>query len=103
VTKIDCEDCSTRFEGRFDIPLLLKLSEDDMRFIIDFVKCSGSLKEMASMQNISYPTLRNRLNVLIEAVEKLEPATEASKISILKLIEEGKISAAMAVNMLKKI
>lgn len=42
VVKIECIDCNTKFEGQFEIPALLKLSEDDLQFILDFVKCSGS-------------------------------------------------------------
>lgn len=103
VTKIECEDCGTKFEGRFDIPLLLKLNDDDLQFIIDFVKCSGSLKEMAAIQQVSYPTLRNRLNSLIDSIGQTELHNETSKVKILKLLEEGQISATEAANMLKKI
>src|SRR3990167_525752 len=103
VAKVECEDCGTKFEGKFEIPLLLKLTEDDLRFILDFVKCSGSLKEMASIQQVSYHTLRNRLNVLIEMIEQIELQHESSKVNVLKLLEDGKISAIEAANMLKKI
>lgn len=103
VEKIDCEDCNTKFEGKFDIPALLKLPEDDLQFIIDFVKCSGSLKEMANIQDVSYPTLRNRLNHLIDSIEQLELKQESSKTSVLQLLEEGKITAKEAAAMLKKL
>lgn len=72
VVKIECSDCNTRFEGQFEISALLKLPEDDLQFILDFVKCSGSLKDMAAIQKVSYPTLRNRLNALIENLENME-------------------------------
>lgn len=101
--KIDCSNCHTRFEGKFDIPSLLKLPDEDLQFIFDFVKCSGSLKEMAAKQNISYPTLRNRLNLLIESIENLEIEKEGSKTRILQLLEEGKISAKEAAKMLQKV
>jgi hypothetical protein len=103
VSKIECEVCQTKFEGSFDIPALLKFSESDLHFILNFVKCSGSLKEMAIQQNVSYPTLRNRLNTLIEAIEKLEIKTKGSKLEILQLLEKGKISASDAAKMLKKL
>lgn len=103
VTKIECLGCNTIFEGKFDIPSLLKLPEEDLQFIFDFVKCSGSLKEMAAKQNVSYPTLRNRLNALIDNLESLEIKKEGSKEKILQLLEEGKISAKDAAKMLHKI
>lgn len=101
--KIDCTDCNTKFEGKFDIPSLLKLAEDDLQFIFDFVKCSGSLKDMATIQKVSYPTLRNRLNSLINTIENLEIEREGSRTQILKLLEEGKLSAKEAAKMLKKL
>ncbi len=103
VTKIECVGCNTIFEGKFDIPSLLKLSVEDLGLILDFVKCSGSLKEMAAKQNVSYPTLRNRLNALIETIESLEVNIQGSKAEILQLLEEGKISAKDAAKMLQKL
>lgn len=103
VVKIECTDCHTTFEGKFEIPLLLKLPEEDLQFIFDFVKCSGSLKDMAAKQNVSYPTLRNRLNALIDSLENLNIQKEGSKEEILQLLEAGKISAKVAANMLKKL
>lgn len=103
LTKIECTDCHTLFSGQFDIPVLLKLSEEDIRFITDFVKCSGSLKEMGSLQQVSYPTLRNRLNGLIEALEQLESTSGYSKDDILQLVEDGKITAQEAADLLRKL
>lgn len=103
VTKIECQDCATQFAGVFEIPVLLKLQEEDLQFVLDFVKCSGSLKEMAAKQGISYPTLRNKLNALIELLNHIDLQLENSKEEILKLVEAGKISAAEAAKMLNKL
>lgn len=103
VSKIKCANCDTTFEGKFEIPNLLKLSDDDLQFIMDFVKCSGALKDMARKYNVSYPTLRNRLNALIEAVENLETNHSNSKNEILRLLEKGEIDAKDAAKMLQKL
>ena len=103
VTNIQCVDCKTVFSGQFEMPTLLKLSQDDLQFVVDFVKCSGSLKEMAAKQNVSYPTLRNRLNTLIEVLEHLDIQQESSKAAILQMVEDGKISAKDAAKMLMKL
>ncbi len=102
--KIECSDCLTTFDGKFDIPVLLKLSEENLKFILDFVKCSGSLKEMAKQQGVSYPTLRNRLNELIDEVEILQSNQQMrSKTEILELLEQGKISAKEAAKLLQQL
>ena len=45
------------------------LSEEDLAFIKRFVLASGSLKEMAKAYRISYPTVRLRLDRLIQKIE----------------------------------
>lgn len=103
VSKIKCEECDTTFEGKFELHPLMKLSDDNLQFVLDFVKCSGSLKEMATKQGVSYPTLRNQLNQLIENVEVLSSNTKQSKENVLQLLEAGKISAKDAAKMLQKL
>lgn len=48
------------------------LSEEDLAFIKRFVLASGSLKEMAKAYRISYPTVRLRLDRLIEKIKVVE-------------------------------
>lgn len=65
-----CPSCETRVDGDYPLPRLMQLPDDDIAFICDFVKCSGSLKEMAQKLGQSYPTVRNRLDDIIEALNK---------------------------------
>ncbi len=48
------------------------LSDEDLAFIKRFVLASGSLKELAQAYGISYPTVRLRLDRLIEKIKVLE-------------------------------
>jgi hypothetical protein len=48
------------------------LEDEDLSFIKRFVLASGSLKELASFYRISYPTVRLRLDRLIEKVKLLD-------------------------------
>ena len=45
-----------------------RLSEEDVSFVKRFVLASGSLKAMADAYGISYPTVRLRLDRLIERI-----------------------------------
>ena len=49
-----------------------KLSEEDASFIQRFVLASGSLKDLAKAYGISYPTVRLRLDRLIEKIKVLD-------------------------------
>ncbi len=45
------------------------LTEEDLAFVKRFVLASGSLKEMAAVYGVSYPTVRLRLDRLIEKIK----------------------------------
>lgn len=55
------------------------LSEQDQAFIRRFVLCSGSLKELARAYDVSYPTIRLRLDRLIAKIEILEEQESLSE------------------------
>ena len=70
VRRLECAECGTAVEGRFELPVLAGLPPEDQEFILSLLKASGSLKELAARYGISYPTVRNRLDSLIEKVER---------------------------------
>ena len=72
VKVLGCPECQTEVNGDYDLPALLRLSKDELEFILSFVKNSGSLKEMSKEMGLSYPTIRNYLNELIEKIGELE-------------------------------
>lgn len=48
---------------------ILELDNNDLEFIRKFILNSGSLKSLAKEYKISYPTVRLRLNNLIQKIE----------------------------------
>jgi hypothetical protein len=48
------------------------LPPEEQEFILEFIKASGSLKEMAAILKVSYPTVRNRLDEIIEKLKQNE-------------------------------
>jgi hypothetical protein len=73
VKRLRCERCETEVEGNYNLPVLASLSPEEQEFIFQFVLTSGSLKEMASLLKVSYPTVRNRLDEIIEKLKSSEP------------------------------
>jgi hypothetical protein len=72
VKKLVCQQCDTEVDGLFNFPVLASLSQEDQAFILDFVKAGGSLKEMSSQMKLSYPTIRNQLDEIIERIKMLQ-------------------------------
>src|ERR1700742_296944 len=48
------------------------MEEEDLAFIKRFILFSGSLKELAAAYNVTYPTLRLRLDRLIAKINVVE-------------------------------
>lgn len=67
------------------IPLWIsKLEEEDLEFIRKFVLSSGSLKEMAREYGVSYPTIRLRLDRLIQTIQINNEDKQDAFISLVK-------------------
>jgi hypothetical protein len=77
--RLACESCGAAVEGSFPLPVLARLEAEDQLFAIAFLKSSGSLKDMARTYGVSYPTVRNRLDALIEKVKSFEAGETGRK------------------------
>ncbi len=84
-------------------PWLEALDEEDQQFLRRFVLSSGSLKALCDEYEVSYPTLRARLDRLIAKVKAAEDprAADAFERKLRLLVADGKISAALARELLK--
>ncbi len=50
VQRLRCEKCGDfEVEGCYPLPALVSLGQEDQEFILEFIKASGSLKEMAGL------------------------------------------------------
>ena len=63
---------------------MANLTDEDMSFIKNFVLSSGSLKEMSQMYQVSYPTMRIRLNRLIEKLRISDNESEDPFVLLVK-------------------
>ncbi len=77
ITRMSCPGCGVSVEAPFPTPRLARLPLEHQRFIELFVLANGSLKEIAERAGVSYPTVRSRLDKVIEALRK-ELATGSS-------------------------
>lgn len=100
VKKLACQTCSTEVASDFSTPRFLELSPDQQKFAIEFILASGSLKEMASILNISYPTVRAKLDRIIECLRSEKPSEEQRRAAVLDALEEKKISSQEASRLL---
>ena len=79
------------------------LTEEDWQFIKRLLLASGSLKDVANQYGISYPTVRIKLNRLIEKVQILDSKKPRTKFhqAVQLLVAEGKLDLSVAKSLLK--
>ena len=63
---------------------MAELEDEDLAFIKKFILASGSLKEVASVYGVSYPTVRLRLDRLIQKIQLTETAEADPYVSLVK-------------------
>ena len=68
VTHLRCQQCGTGLDGVFHLNKFDRLSREQMRFVDVFIKNRGVIRDVEKELNISYPTVRNRLDEVISAL-----------------------------------
>jgi len=83
VTRLYCVNCDTTIEGHFttEHTPFGHLSPEQMQFLLTFVRCEGRLNRMEDEMNLSYPTLRSRLNDIVRALG-YEPGKDEGPIQL---------------------
>lgn len=61
-----------------------EMDEEDLEFARKFLLSSGSLKEVAALYGVSYPTVRLRLDRLIQKIRLTETAEADPYVSLVK-------------------
>ena len=102
VERIRFVDGDVAVEGSFELPPLARLPAEDQVFVMAFVRCHGSIKEMERVFGISYPTVKNRLSRIAERLEFVESCPFPGEEEILNQLEHGEITASEAIERLSK-
>lgn len=102
VERVRLADKDVAIEGRFELPRLARLNPVDQVFIIAFVRCHGSIKEMEQVFGVSYPTIKSRLSRIADSLEFVETAAEASSEDILDRLQRGEIKVQDALRELEE-
>ena len=63
---------------------MAELEEEDMAFIRRFLLASGSLKEVAGEYGVSYPTVRLRLDRLIQKIKLSDERAADPYVALIK-------------------
>lgn len=112
VTRLRCAHCETSIEGTFELNKFARLPREQLDFIEVFLKCRGNIKEVERELGISYPTVRGRLEAVLEAlgyrveqaaVDEINRSKQARRKEILDALNRGELTSEEAVAQLKNI
>jgi hypothetical protein len=99
LAKVSCRSCGVHVEGEFELSPLASLSPEDQSFVIAFIRHHGTIKKMESIFNISYPTVKNRVNAIAAALDR-DFEAPSPNLYVLEQIAHGEISVEEALNKL---
>lgn len=120
VAEIYCRQCDVSSRGRFtpgpvaefeaaQLPVLrrfARLSPEQLELLEAFVRCEGKLNRLQEEVGLSYPTLRSRLNDMLQAMGFTPPPQETvqrvERKQVLDDLAAGKITAAEAAALLRE-
>jgi hypothetical protein len=68
VTRLHCNTCGTTIEGEFTVGRFAHLGRDQMLLLEGFLRSRGNLRELERELNVSYPTIRGRVEQLLRAL-----------------------------------
>ena len=102
IERIRMVDSDIAIEGSFTLPPLASLSAEDQVFVMAFVRCHGSIKEMEEMFGISYPTVKNRINRIARQLEFVEIVAVTPQEEVITELEHGDITVEEAIRRLSK-
>jgi len=109
ITRLNCTRCEVRIEGRFRMCRFCELEPEHLEFLEVFLKNRGVIRDVEKELGVSYPTVRARLDALLEALGYEAASTlsfrEASdrQKEVLASLDRGDITLEEAVRRLKQI
>src|SRR5579864_9320018 len=103
VERVRLTEKDISIEGRFELPQLARLSLEDQIFVMAFVRCHGSIKEMEQTFGVSYPTIKSRLNRISKSLEFVDTNPAPSRAEVLDRLKRGEIAAEEAIRELENL
>ncbi len=68
ITELHCPSCGTAVRGTYPLDRFAALEPEEEQFLLVFLAARGNLKEVQDRLNLSYPTVRSRLDRLLAAL-----------------------------------
>ncbi|MHC4693066.1 MAG: DUF2089-like zinc ribbon domain-containing protein [Planctomycetota bacterium] len=99
---MSCTACGVKIEGNFSQTFFNKLSQEDQKFLEQYLLAGFSIKTLEQNGSLGYAAIRSRLDRLI-ANYKVLKKMDAQKKAILEQLRKDQISFAEAKEKLERL
>jgi len=103
VSRMTCQHCDVAIEAAFASTRLGSLPTEHQRFIEIFVLAGGNLKQIAEQAGVSYPTVRSRLDKVIESLRQEIGRGSQARGTLLDGMSADQLPAAEAARIIKAV
>lgn len=100
IAALHCPQCDLTLTGEFARCRFCELCPEHREFLEAFIRCRGVIRQMEQELGISYPTVKSRIDDLLEVLSFEGPATPGGVESVRDVLQEldrGECSAEEAV------
>lgn len=118
IRRVRCANCATEIHGEFAPGGFSGLTQDQLNFVKVFLRARGNLSEVEKTLGVSYPTIRNKLDGVVKALDKMEtdqaslatdtpaastPEADPERARILARIASGELSPSAGLDLLSRL
>lgn len=105
ITQLSCTNCNTAIAGYYPLSPFAHLSEENLKFLENFIRYRGNIKEMEREIGQSYWTIRSRLDKLIDEMGLGAQPQDLGELrkQILRQLSDGEISVEEATRQLSEL
>lgn len=96
VDRMVCRSCGVAVEGEIEVSALGQLDLDDQVFVTAFLRGHGSIRRMESLFGVSYPTVKNRLNRIVDRLDAAFTPPRSDSAEVLDRLARGEITTDQA-------
>ncbi|MCL6647770.1 MAG: DUF2089 domain-containing protein [Chloroflexi bacterium] len=106
IREVVCRACDTVIRSHYEPGPFDRLDAEKRRFALLFLRAAGNLREMERLLGVSYPTVRKKLDELIEALGGPVSAGEGEaeeRRRLLERVRRGELSVDQALARIERL
>jgi len=105
ISEVTCDACGTQVRSRYSPCPFCALNDEEQTFLLLFVRSRGNLKDVEKTLGVSYPTVRAKLDEIIDRLTPstlpVPPAPARDRKVVLDRVQSGQLGVAEALALLR--